>query len=99
MMLAGQAVLGRVGQHTAQHAAQRIARQDVISNVIGRHYRSCRVRIRAARMPVTRLAYAACYPASAPRSAGVAVIGGYTSRLKWRLLLPGASEPRLAELN
>ena len=43
MMLAGQAVLGGIGQHAPQHAAQRVARQHIVSDMIGRHYRSCRV--------------------------------------------------------
>ena len=63
MMLAGQAVLGGVGQHPAQHPAQRVARQHVVSDMIGRHYRSCRVqmlpaarrRCRCANSPVSRM--------------------------------------------
>src|ERR1700674_4947102 len=43
MMLTGQAVLGGVGQYAAKHPAQRVARQHVVSDMIGRHYRSCRV--------------------------------------------------------
>ncbi|GAB6995334.1 hypothetical protein JCM18382A_01020 [Bradyrhizobium sp. 17-4] len=37
MMLTRQAVFGRIRQDPAQHPAQRIARQHVISDVIGRH--------------------------------------------------------------
>ncbi len=46
MMLPGQAVLGGIGQDPAQHPAQRVARQHVVSDVIGRHCLSCRVRSR-----------------------------------------------------
>ena len=38
MMLAGQAlVLGGVGQHVADHAAQRLLGQDVVADVIDGH--------------------------------------------------------------
>ena len=37
MMLAGKSVLRSVRQHVAHHPAQRVARQHVISDVIGRH--------------------------------------------------------------
>ena len=43
MMFPGQAVFGGIGQDAAQHTAQRVARQHVISDVIGRHCLSCRV--------------------------------------------------------
>ena len=42
MMLAGQAVFGSVGQHAAQHPAQRVTRQHVITDMIGRHARLLR---------------------------------------------------------
>src|SRR6202045_5099258 len=99
MMLAGQTVLGGVGQHTAQHAAQGVARQDVVSDMIGRHYQSCRVQIVPSKRRSPDSPIPACYPGSVPRSAGVTASGGNPGKLKWRLLLPGASEPRLAELN
>src|ERR1019366_10212995 len=38
MMLPGQAMLGGVGQDAAQHTAQRVARQHVVSDMIGRHW-------------------------------------------------------------
>ena len=34
---------GGIGQDAAQHTAQRVARQHVVSDVIGRHCLSCRV--------------------------------------------------------
>ena len=37
MMLAGQAVLGGVGQHVAHHAAQRVLGQEVVADVIDGH--------------------------------------------------------------
>jgi hypothetical protein len=37
MMLPGQAMLGRIRQYAAQHATQRVARQDIVSDMIGRH--------------------------------------------------------------
>src|SRR6185437_3846392 len=37
MMLSGQTMLCGVGQNAAQHATQSVARQNVISDVIGRH--------------------------------------------------------------
>jgi len=47
VMLHRQAVLGGVAQDTAQHAAQRVARPpvDIVSDMIGRHYQSCRVQM------------------------------------------------------
>jgi hypothetical protein len=39
MMLAGQAVFGGIGQHAAKHPAQRIARQHIITDMIGCHGR------------------------------------------------------------
>jgi hypothetical protein len=50
MMLPGQAVLGGVDQYAAQHSAQRVTRQHIVSDMIGRHYRSCRVQ----RLPLDR---------------------------------------------
>src|SRR5712671_7341170 len=135
MVLAREPVLGGIGQYAAQHPAQRLARQHVVSDMIGGHFRSCRILL-----PADRRRYRQpdspihpCYPGGAPRSAGVAAAGGKSSqnmvkrifarkcaqpmicahsakpvptfaeyapgKLKWRLLLPGASEPRLAELN
>jgi hypothetical protein len=41
MVFARQAMRGGVGQYPPQHATQRVARQYVITNMIGRHYRSC----------------------------------------------------------
>ena len=38
MMLAGQSMFGGVREHMFQYAAQRVAREDIITNVIGRHY-------------------------------------------------------------
>jgi hypothetical protein len=43
-----QAMFGGVGQYAAQHTAQRVARQHVISDVIGSHYQSCRVQMPSA---------------------------------------------------
>src|SRR5918999_4781471 len=55
--------------------------------------------------PPTR-PFAPCYPGGSRRSAGatdrICSNGSRRpemKRIKWRLLLPGASEPRLAELN
>jgi hypothetical protein len=42
MMLARQSVLGSVAQHATEHSAQRVARQHVISDVIGRHVSPCK---------------------------------------------------------
>jgi len=45
------------------------------------------------------------YPGGGPWSAGIPLLveipakGARWAKMKWRLLLPGASEPRLAELN
>ena len=91
MMLAGQAVLGGVGQHAAQHAAQRVARQHVVSDMIGRHGRSCRVqmlpRIGA---PVAQLALLPpCYPGGGPRSAGVTAMAEFAAERRRR---PGNQE-------
>src|SRR5262249_58177991 len=36
-MLAGRAMLGGVGEHATEHSAQRVPRQHVITDVIGRH--------------------------------------------------------------
>ncbi|GLH79460.1 hypothetical protein SSBR45G_43690 [Bradyrhizobium sp. SSBR45G] len=76
MVLAGQAMHGRITQHTAQHPAQRVARQHIVSNMIGRHDRSC---ILMGRAPVPddrawwaaafRLAFVTWYSGQAPRSA------------------------------
>ena len=58
--------------------------------------------------PVRRLAlWPLCYPGRTLRSAGqrggfwssCALAPGQMHKWKWRLLLPGASEPRLTELN
>ncbi|CLA07956.1 Uncharacterised protein [Mycobacterium tuberculosis] len=38
MMLAGKSVLGGIREHMLQHAAQRVAREDIVTNVIGRHH-------------------------------------------------------------
>src|SRR5580698_3683628 len=50
--------------------------------------------------------FVACYPASRPKSAAINEAAKSAVRrlagkqkVKWRLLLPGASEPRLTELN
>ncbi len=37
MMFSGQTMLGSVGQNAAQHTAQGVASQNVISDVIGSH--------------------------------------------------------------
>src|SRR5258706_5864129 len=135
MVLAGEPVLGGIGQYTAQHPAQRVASQHVVSDMIGGNVRSCRILLpadrRRHRQPDSPVR--PCYPGGAPRSVGVAAAGGNSSqgmarsifarkcsqpmicaysakpaptfaeyapgKLKWRLLLPGDSEPRLAELN
>ena len=68
MVLAGQAVLGGVGQHAAQHPAQRVARQHVVTDVVGRH--GGPVALDAA-APVARLACCPMLPPGTPRSAGV----------------------------
>src|SRR5882724_546404 len=106
MMFARQAVLGGISQYAAKHPAQRVARQHIVSDMIGRHCESCRVQMplsdqRRCPWPDSLRTY---YSGRGPGSAGLAAGGGYSSKsfgheLKWRLLLPGASEPRLAELN
>ena len=125
MMVPGQAVFGGVGQYAPQHPAQRVARQHVVSDMIGRHYISPVAFERAAGQPaappLVRLARFPMLPRRRPEvskacrrcrkfqqkaeacthnghkalPARFAPIGG----IKWRLLLPGASEPRPAELN
>src|SRR6185312_10300450 len=60
MMLARQPMHGGVGQDPAQHAAKRVARQYVITNMIGRHYRSHRISIPARPCRPTR-PLVACY--------------------------------------
>ena len=75
MVLAGQAVLGGVGQHAAQHSAQRVARQHVVSDVIGRHGRSCRIQMpadRRDRSPDSPFCH--MLPRRRPRSAGVSAV-------------------------
>src|SRR6185437_1523608 len=117
MMLPRQAMFGGVGQDAAQHAAQRVTRQHVISNVIGRHCLSCRVCYRrwSAAGPWCVFGPDSQPLAMVPRvGEEVSTIGGEYSgkkprkgqvgsnagrEMKWRLLLPGASEPRLTELN
>jgi hypothetical protein len=37
MMFPGQAMLGCIDQYAPQHPAQRVARQHVVSDMIGRH--------------------------------------------------------------
>ena len=98
---------GGIGQHAAQHPAQRVARQHIVSDMIGRHSRSYRVHhspARAGGPPVfdsTRPSL--CYSAHPAKSAGsrgrsLRHVARNAGRIKWRLLLPGASEPRLAVL-
>ena len=93
MMLARQAMLGGIGQHLAQHAAQRVAGQHVVADMIGRHGG-----------PVAFQEYGPCRPDSPSRNStapdgSAGVPAGKEIRGKWRLLLPGASEPRLTVLN
>ena len=38
MVLAGQAVLGGVGEHVAHHAAQRLLGQKIVADVVGCHW-------------------------------------------------------------
>src|SRR4051794_5914335 len=74
MMIPGQAMLCCVGQHAAQHAAKRVTRQQVVSDMIGRHSQSCRVQMppmEPAAMPVVRFVPLVCYPAGGPRSAAL----------------------------
>src|SRR6478736_2922975 len=82
MVLSGEPVLGGIGQDTAQHPAQRVARQYVVSDMIGGHFRSCPhyAAGRSAATSVARLAFHPCYPGSPPRSAGVAAAGGNSSQ-------------------
>src|SRR5690242_17363566 len=106
MVVARQAMRSRIAQDPPQHAAERVARQHIISDMVGRHDWSCHI---LKKRPgnsdggtgrPTRL-FGQCYSLYPPKSAGrwrersQAVFG----KLKWRLLLPGASEPRLTELN
>src|SRR5262249_39653144 len=51
MVLARQTMWGGVVQALAQHAAKRVARKYIITNMIGRHYRSHRIRPRRAITP------------------------------------------------
>ena len=84
MVLAGQAMLGGVGQHAAQHATQRIARQHIVSNMIGRHHKSSRFARRVSGRRIskshTRIGgdwwlqlapFPPCYPGGGSRSAAV----------------------------
>src|SRR5262249_46287058 len=97
MMIAGQTALGRVVEHPTKHSAHRIARKDIISDVIGHspiRPLAGRSRQSARADSLTKL----CYRGRVPRSAASAVLCPIRE-MKWRLLLPGASEPRLTELN
>src|SRR5260370_21611335 len=98
-------MLGGVRQYAAQHPAQRIARQHVVSDMIGRHYQSCRVPM-LPRMRVARLANFPMLPRRRaqvsrrkPEVAEIPAKCRSLGKIKWKLLLPGASEPRLAELH
>src|SRR6478735_8804239 len=106
MMFPGQTVLGGIGQDAAQHTAQRVARQHVVSDVIGRHGLPCRMSMspsgrRKCRSPTRTV----CRMLLRLKAWVSTVSGEYSGKnppvreRKWRLLLPGASEPRLTELN
>src|SRR5258707_14999152 len=107
MVLAGEPVLGGIGQYTAQHAAQRVARQYVVSDMIGGHFRSCRIMLPeiggdiGSPTPLSTHATPAARRGqqALPPLAEIPAKSRLQGKLKWRLLLPGASEPRLAELN
>src|SRR5258708_36209323 len=49
MVLAGEPVLGGIGQYTAEDPAQRVARQYVLSDMIAGHLRPCRIILTANR--------------------------------------------------
>src|SRR5215510_6062048 len=94
MMVARQALLGRVGEHAAHYAAQGLLGQKVIADLVG-HAGERRIWTR------TMLARA-MHPAPSPQGPRNAALSQSDIRQlneKWRLLLPGASGPRLTELN
>ena len=49
MMVAGQALLGGVGQHVAHHAAQRVLGENVVADVIDGHGANSRISMLARR--------------------------------------------------
>src|SRR5215813_7074789 len=105
MMLAGQAMRGRVGQDPPHHAAKRVARQHIVSDMVGRHGRSCCILKKTAGLCAGRRLGSPMLPsrlAEISRAHRVKlrqVRLASRQEIKWRLLLPGASEPRLTELN
>src|SRR5215510_9350227 len=90
MVLAREPVLGGIGQDAVNHSAQRLLGQEIITDMVGRHERA-RVRSRHE----IRHSMVARRPANSSQLANTAA---FRLESKWRLLLPGASEPRLTRL-
>ena len=88
MMLAGQAVLGGIGQDVAHHAAQGLLGENVVADMVRGHRETCR-----AGREIRNLRDANALARRTPALAFALI------QNEWRLLLPGASEPRLTELN
>src|SRR3954471_22453623 len=93
MVLAGEALFDGVRQNTANEAAKRVLGEDVVSDVVYGHGFSNGIWTQN----VT------CDTRNNTRRTGANTLTGLDFRGKfegkWRLLLPGASEPRLTELN
>src|ERR1700749_2360939 len=95
----------RIAQDPLQHAAKRVARQHIVSDMVGRHGRSCRILKNGRRRgPPDSPVPHATLPAGRNqqgcwREIAAAQVEEMAKKDEWRLLLPGASEPRLTELN
>ena len=82
MVLAGEPVARRVGKDLAHHGAQRVLHQKVVADEIGRHEEW----VRAVMQEL----------ADRPGHCNLRRMSPVAKRkMKWRLLLPGASGPRL----
>ena len=89
MMLARQAVFGGVGEHVMYDLAQGFLRQDVVTDMVHGHDRP---------FP-PECALPARFAVESSAGSGECQCERRKKKRKWRLLLPGASEPRLTELN
>src|SRR3984893_18810464 len=96
----------RIAQDPLQHPSKRVERPHLVADMVGRHGRSCRILKTAggAGHPTRRFPMLLSRQAEISRAAGVKLRQrgrreGKEGKDKWRLLLPGASEPRLTELN
>src|SRR5262249_34326528 len=103
MVLARQPVLGGIVEHRAHHATQRLLRKQIVADVIDGHNSSLQREPQHVTMlacPAASTSTVLCVATAVTRGQRPAAKPVRRSKNgKWRLLLPGASEPRLPELN